>query len=146
MGHPDSLLRYVTCPLLVTFVACHLFPLCRLCCHSPLSLSSRAEMSPKIIWKNNQELTMTSQWSASETPHAMLHIELFVFVLRCLSIHLWQQLEAAVMCGIALYIVQISRADIWFPVRSSHVKSWHINWVECTHASKMTLSECTESH
>ncbi len=151
MGRPDSLLRYVTRPLLVTFVACHPFPLCRLCCHSPLSLSSRAEMSLKIIWKNNWELTMTSQWSASETQHTMLWVELFVFLLWCWSIHLWQRLEVAVMCSVALYIVQISRADIWFPVRCSHVHLWHINWVECICVSKwlwasaQRVSQSTES-
>lgn len=41
------------------------------------SLSSRAEMPPEIIFKNNQELTMTSQRSVFGSPHTVLCIELF---------------------------------------------------------------------
>lgn len=48
-----SVKAYITCPPLVTFVACHPLPLFRLCCHSPLP--SRAEMSSKIIWKKKKK-------------------------------------------------------------------------------------------
>lgn len=62
------------------------------------------------------------------------------------SIDLREQLEAAVMWSVACYIVQISKAHIWYPGRGGGVKSWHINWTECMHVTKMTLSRSAESH
>lgn len=159
MGRPDGLLRYMTHLLLMTFVACHPFPFCDLDCHFLLSLSSRAEMPPKnnLKKKRNKTTTENYPWQVSEVLQKCLAshsnfsspptpVSQSSMVLWRQSIDLREQLEAAVMWSVACYIVQISKADIWYPGRGSGVKSWHINWTECMHVTKMTLSWSAESH
>lgn len=152
MGHSDRLLRYMTHLLLMTFVACHPFPSCHLGCHSSPSLSSRAEMPPKNNLKKNkrnekkQQLRITHDKSVKCFRNASHHTPPHPPVLWRQSIHLCEQLEAAVIWSVVCSIVQISRAHIWYPGGGSGVKAWHINWAECMQVTKMTLRECAESH
>lgn len=116
---------------------------------SPLSPPAVAVQQSRNATKNNLwnnwGFPVTSQWSASEmlritlrfqlfSPRALKAVDAFVTTTGSWCLELRR-----------LDTVQISKADIWFPGRRSHVKCWHINWAECMHVNQLTLSECTES-
>lgn len=130
----DSSSRYVTCPLLVTFVACHPFSSVPSLLSLPAVTVQRSRNAMKNHLKKqpriNHDKSVECFRNSTHTAILPLHtttttsIELFSFVLRCLSIHLWQQLEAAVVLGVALYIVQISRGR--YLISSGGVERWEV--------------------
>lgn len=133
---------------------------CDLCCMSSfpsvpslLSLPGAAAQQSRNVIENNLEkkkkTTKNYPWQVSEvlqkldTPCLVLN---YLHSCSNSSRYICDNNWKCLSCVAFLYIVQISRADIWFPLWSSHVRSWYIKWGECIRVRKMTLHGCTERH
>ena len=143
MRRLDTLSRYVTRLLTVTFVACHPFPLCSASAVAPrCRCPAEQKCHRKTILKNNQELTMTSKWSASETPHTMRCVLPFLFILRHHAIHTSLTLTGS-SCHVSSILFKLEGPISDF---NSEVVWSHEILIGLRVFSKMTLSECTEGH